>query len=104
MTPRAHLEELLTCAQKNWMLAMDGSDDTRREAILHALNYFSTAWYLRALLAASPDAAQEACDHLLDILGDGGAAGEWTWKLLAELGIDPGTIKPAVIRATGVVR
>lgn len=87
------LVELLTCAQRNWLLAMEGGQETRTEAILHVLNYFSTAWYLRALMQAAPDLAEEKTDHLIGILEDGGDVGEWIWDLLLELGVDPKTIE-----------
>jgi hypothetical protein len=89
-------EELLTCAQRNWRRAMDVTEgtasDDRSHAMAHACSYFSTAFFLQALLKRDEDAAHEAAVELNDILSDGGAAGEYIWQLLTRAGIDPDTI------------
>jgi hypothetical protein len=89
-------EELLICAQRNWRKSMDADvpSDERCHAMAHACSYFSTAWFLRALLKRDEDYAHEAAAELHDILSDAGAAGEYIWQMLASIGIDPDAVAP----------
>lgn len=101
--PREQLIELLTCTQRHWLVAMEYPRTQNNNALHFAASYFSAAWYLYALIEGKP--VDDTCEHLAEILNDGGGVGEWTWDMLTRLGVDPATITPEGVKpaAPGVV-
>lgn len=84
--PTEQLKMWLTHAQTAWQQALDVNKTTYLEDTRQAVNCFSAAWYLSALIGGVP--AEEAASDLCEILNDGGEIGERIYTMLTGLGID----------------